>query len=269
MSIDKIAIGCSRAGSLGNPTRPSENIAVWQAAVDAGIRSFDTANIYAQGDSERLLGKLLRANPGTAIEIVSKAGFRHGKKADFVRLAKPFLRPLMRFKSVGGAAQQARANLDNQNFESGYLGHCLDGSLARLGVDKIPGFLLHDPSGDVLAQRDAWEFLADVKARGLVGLVGVSLRDEQALASVLANGCLDILQLPVSSYEKICGTGFEDEIQARGIRLYLRQVLNRDDGFRPNIADALPPLVENPAVHKVILGISRIQNLNSVLEIIR
>jgi aryl-alcohol dehydrogenase-like predicted oxidoreductase len=38
----------------------------WAASVDAGIRLFDTAEVYGRGESERIVGALLAGDPGRA-----------------------------------------------------------------------------------------------------------------------------------------------------------------------------------------------------------
>ncbi|MBI3515465.1 MAG: aldo/keto reductase, partial [Proteobacteria bacterium] len=54
-------MGCSRLGSLlaAAGERGAERAVA--VALDHGIRFFDTADIYGQGDSERLLGRALRS----------------------------------------------------------------------------------------------------------------------------------------------------------------------------------------------------------------
>lgn len=241
---------------------------MWQAAVEAGVRAFDTADIYAQGDSERHLGRLLRANPGRGIEVVTKAGFRHGRKADLVRLLKPVLRPLMRLKGAGEAVRQVRAEIDNQDFSPAFLSANVDGSRARLGLGALPGFILHDPEAAVLQRPEVGAFLRALKSEGRVHRTGVSLKDAAALPAALALDGLDILQMSASAWETVRSEALAQEIRARGIRLYLRQVLNREDGMRRSLKRALRDALDDPAVHSVILGLSRRKNLDTALAIL-
>ena len=50
-----LGLGCSRLGSVNGATG-TEARDLLQAALDQGVRFFDTSNIYAQGDSERYSG---------------------------------------------------------------------------------------------------------------------------------------------------------------------------------------------------------------------
>src|SRR6266446_1635698 len=69
--VSVLGLGCARLGSvMANRTR-RESLSLIAAAVNAGITLFDTADIYAQGESERLLGEALRSIDA---RIVTKAG---------------------------------------------------------------------------------------------------------------------------------------------------------------------------------------------------
>ncbi|MEY9107438.1 hypothetical protein ABH999_003634 [Bradyrhizobium yuanmingense] len=70
--IARIGLGCSRLGSIGaQDSTPPEKLL--QTAAEAGITFYDTADIYAQGDSERHIGKFLRSSSGNLV-ICTKVG---------------------------------------------------------------------------------------------------------------------------------------------------------------------------------------------------
>jgi aryl-alcohol dehydrogenase-like predicted oxidoreductase len=71
--ISRIGFGCGRIGSLGNPASPAQSQRLIELALDLGITLFDTANIYGQGDSERILGRALRGKRDRAF-VVTKVG---------------------------------------------------------------------------------------------------------------------------------------------------------------------------------------------------
>jgi aryl-alcohol dehydrogenase-like predicted oxidoreductase len=48
--------------NFGNPTEKQESIRIIDVAVDAGINLFDCADIYAKGESERILGEAFKRN---------------------------------------------------------------------------------------------------------------------------------------------------------------------------------------------------------------
>src|ERR1700730_14174292 len=69
--VSVLGLGCARLGSLTEPRSRRESLSLIAAAVNAGITLFDTADIYAQGESERILGEALKSIDAC---IVTKAG---------------------------------------------------------------------------------------------------------------------------------------------------------------------------------------------------
>src|SRR3954451_11046139 len=47
----------------------------WDACLDAGVTLFDTAEVYGNGESERIIGKLLRRDPDRADRVVIATKF--------------------------------------------------------------------------------------------------------------------------------------------------------------------------------------------------
>lgn len=112
----------------------------WQASVDAGVTLFDTAEVYGKGESERILGALLAADPARAasVQVATK------------------------FMPVPWRIPMGRA-----------LEHSLRASLDRLGLAAVDLYQLHGPVSlrPHAAMADA---LAHVHGLGLVRAVGVS-----------------------------------------------------------------------------------------------
>jgi len=239
---------------------------MWRRAVDAGCTKFDTANIYAQGDSERALGRLLRDVPSANLRVVTKAGFVHGRKADLVRLVKPILRPVLAFKTASETVHQLRSELDQQDFNPEYLQHCVRGSFRRLGVTSLWGFLLHDPSATVLSSPETRHFLLGLRDSGYFERCGVSLRDQTAMRTALDLGPIDMLQMSLETYEAMRRTDMAREIAERKICITVRQVLNRTNGERRPISEVLAPLLDDPLIESILIGISKEKNLDIILN---
>jgi aryl-alcohol dehydrogenase-like predicted oxidoreductase len=83
-------------------------------AADAGITMLDTANVYAGGASESMIGELIAGNPGR-FAVASKVG--------------------MPSAEAGGAAPLSGAAI----------ARCAEASLRRLGVDTLDVYYLHQP----------------------------------------------------------------------------------------------------------------------------
>jgi aryl-alcohol dehydrogenase-like predicted oxidoreductase len=143
--LSVLGIGCSRVGSISNSVSIGQIEATLDAAVEAGINFFDTANIYGQGDSERALGRLLRRHRGRTF-VVTKVGGRHPRYAGLIRLAKPLLRIVTHSRpKLQGAVVQARTATVVHDFSPADLRPAIDGCRRRLGLDQLDGLLLHSP----------------------------------------------------------------------------------------------------------------------------
>lgn len=119
-----------------------------QAALEAGVTLFDTADIYGPdngepfGAAEALLGRVLAGNPGLRgrMVIATKGGISMGVPYDS---------------------------------SAGYLAAAIDASLARMGVDHVPLWQIHRP--DLMTHpAEIGEALLSAHQAGKIGAVGVS-----------------------------------------------------------------------------------------------
>lgn len=69
--VSLLGLGCGGLGSLARARTRRESLSLIAAALGSGINLFDTADIYAQGESERLLGEALRSADA---RVITKAG---------------------------------------------------------------------------------------------------------------------------------------------------------------------------------------------------
>jgi aryl-alcohol dehydrogenase-like predicted oxidoreductase len=111
-------------------------------ALDAGITAVDTANGYAGGETERILGELLPARRDR-ISLATKAGMPHPDAGEHSPLSPQGLRA------------------------------SVEGSLSRLGVERIDLFYLHQPDR-ACALTDTLATIASLVAEGKIGALGVS-----------------------------------------------------------------------------------------------
>src|SRR3954467_9406753 len=59
VSVSTFCLGAMMFGAWGNPDH-DESIRIIHRALDAGINFLDTADVYAQGESEEIVGKALK-----------------------------------------------------------------------------------------------------------------------------------------------------------------------------------------------------------------
>ncbi|MGH3665121.1 MAG: aldo/keto reductase [Egibacteraceae bacterium] len=128
-----------------------EAIALHRQAFDAGITFFDTADAYREGYGEQVLGKAL-AEVRHQVVIATKFGY------DLET-------------TDGRRGQQERPHATDVASVS----KALDASLARLGVDTIDLWQLHNPRMGHIDDDELFAFLADAKAAGKVRAYGVAL----------------------------------------------------------------------------------------------
>ena len=62
----KISPLCLGTDNFGNPTPALESISIIDRALEAGINLIDTSNSYANGESERIIGRALELNGRTS-----------------------------------------------------------------------------------------------------------------------------------------------------------------------------------------------------------
>ena len=130
-----------------------EALATLHAALDAGITFFDTADVYGDGRSERLIARLRRERK-EPFHVATKAGRR-----------------LPAQTVAGYSAENLRAFVDR--------------SLANLEVERIDLLQLHCPPTEVYYRPEVFGFLDDLVAAGKLRHYGVSVEKvEEALKAI-------------------------------------------------------------------------------------
>ena len=76
MKVSAISFGAWAIGGTWGPVDDEESMRALHAAVDAGINFVDTADVYGDGRSERLVARLRRERKGETIFVATKAGRR-------------------------------------------------------------------------------------------------------------------------------------------------------------------------------------------------
>tara|TARA_B100001123_G_C15331522_1_gene1031349 strand:- start:969 stop:1973 length:1005 start_codon:yes stop_codon:yes gene_type:complete len=130
--------------NFANPTSLKESIQIIDSAIDAGINFIDTANTYAKGESERIIGKAFKDNGHRSeVLIATKAHYRVGEGPN-----------------------------DEGNSRLHIIKACED-SLKRLQTDYIDLYQLHRPSFDIPLDETLGA-LSDLVTQGKVRYIGSS-----------------------------------------------------------------------------------------------
>jgi aryl-alcohol dehydrogenase-like predicted oxidoreductase len=152
LSVSVAGIGCN---NFGRRLDAAETAAVVDAALDAGINFFDTANMYGHGRSEEYLGRALGGRRASVI-VATKFGSE------------------MPGQPKGASPALIRA--------------AVEASLKRLGTDYIDLYQLHEPDvtvpiGETLGALDELVKQGKVREIGCSNFDGIMLLEANAAAS--------------------------------------------------------------------------------------
>ena len=178
--VSRIVLGCGNFGGIGSSPAffgkgesREQAFALMDAAWEAGITTFDTADAYGGGRSETFVGEWLRGKD---------ASVRDG----LVLTTKTF-NPMSEGADHGLAPARIRRQLDS--------------SLERLGVERVDLFLTHDWDPDVPVAETAGA-LDELVAAGKIGAYGLSNVDGLQLRDALVAGRFAWVQNSYSLLER-------------------------------------------------------------------
>ena len=72
--VSIISLGTWQLGADWGEVRPDDALAVLEAAAQAGVTMFDTADVYGDGRSEQCIAEFLAAHPGLDTFVATKTG---------------------------------------------------------------------------------------------------------------------------------------------------------------------------------------------------
>ncbi|MET8995550.1 aldo/keto reductase [Amycolatopsis sp. NPDC004169] len=141
LQVSVFTLGTMMFGPYGNPDADA-CVRIVHRGLDHGITTIDTADVYGDGESERILGKALR-----------------GRRDDVVLATKG--------NGPMGPGPNRRGN------SRGWIVSAVEGSLRRLGVDHLDLYQLHhpEPGTDIEEPLSA---LTDLQRAGKVRVIGHS-----------------------------------------------------------------------------------------------
>ena len=152
--ISTVSFGAWAVGGTWGPVDDSESMAALHRALERGVNFFDTADVYGDGHSERLIARLRREHKGHEFYVTTKAGRRLDKQ------------------TVEG---YSRENLTA----------FIERSLKNLEVETIDLLQLHCPPQDLYYRPEVFGILDDLVKEGKLRFYGVSVeRVEEALKAI-------------------------------------------------------------------------------------
>lgn len=184
VEVSRIGFGCARLFG-GSESRSSARLV--ETALECGIRHFDTAPSYGNGESEAILGAVLRGVPG--ITVATKVGIPRPTGAPVpwrARWYRRYLRPalarvpkLKRLMLTLSATRQKAASpadaiaVPQRRIEPASLIRELEISLSLLDRSAIDLYLIHEPNQFVI-DEDLRAAVESIRQKGLIQAFGLA-----------------------------------------------------------------------------------------------
>jgi len=171
MKISALGFGCGAVGGIMVRGDPADQERVVARAIEVGVNYFDTAVLYGDGVSEKNLGRVLRKLKPANVIVGTKVRV---PPSEFGRIAEA-------------------------------IAASLEGSLARLQLDQVDIFHLHNPitvssGGSALSVRQVLDQVVPaferLRKQGKIRFLGISaVGDTAALQQVIDAGAFDSAQI--------------------------------------------------------------------------
>ncbi|MFJ8436793.1 aldo/keto reductase [Kitasatospora sp. NPDC094019] len=160
-SVGVVGLGTWQLGADWGDVREEDALAVLDASVEAGVTLFDTADVYGDGRSERLIGRYLKGRPDAEVFVATKFGRRVEQRPEHYNLA---------------------------NFRA-----WSDRSRSNLGVDRLDLVQLHCPPTPVYSSDEVYDALDTLVAERRIAAYGVSVETcAEALTAIARPGVASV-----------------------------------------------------------------------------
>jgi aryl-alcohol dehydrogenase-like predicted oxidoreductase len=267
ITTSTLALGCARIGSALTPLSRRECVALIEAAFALGVRHFDTASIYGQGDSERYLGEALHQHRDRVC-LSSKAGqlLSTGQA-----LMANFKGPVRWLASRRGELHQQVADRRAQGvarcFEPDHIERSLRDSLKRLRTDHLDIFYLHSPDEEVLEDAALMERIERLQGQGLFRAFGVSCDDIGVAWKAADHPLVQVLQFAFD--EDAGGPALLHHLQRRGKLAVLRGFMQphpADRAPHEALSERIGRTLQLPALGGLIVGTTNLRHLRENVD---
>ncbi|WP_432922747.1 aldo/keto reductase [Microbispora sp. CA-135349] len=164
--VGVVGLGAWQLGADWGEVSEADALATLNAAVDAGTTFIDTADVYGDGRSEKIIGKLLKERSG--LTVATKMGRR---------------------------VQQTPEVYTLDNFRA-----WTDRSRANLGVDTLDLVQLHCPPSAVFDTDEVFDALDTLVAEGRIAAYGVSVETVAEALTAIARPGVATVQIILNAF---------------------------------------------------------------------
>ncbi len=154
LKVSELSLGTWQVGGKWGSGFDEKNAeTIINAAIDKGINFIDTADVYENRESERVVGKIIRSRK-EQVYMATKCG----------RFIDPHT---------------------NEGYQPAVLREYVEQSLKNSGLDRIDLIQLHCPPTEVYYRQEIFEEFEKLKNEGKIGYLGVSVEKvEEALKAI-------------------------------------------------------------------------------------
>lgn len=243
----QLGVAYGIANKQGKPDE-SKSHALLQRSEELGIRSFDTAAGY--GDSEVVLGHYFKDKANADRLIVTKFKLQPDIESNEVVLEKA-------------------------------LREQLEQSLDRLGLPKIPIYLMHSPEDLHRHGKHLAKIMLRLVNENLIGIAGVSVYHGNDLDVMLQHDVFKATQIPINIFDqRLIRSGHLQRLKAADITVFARSVFLQGlffmdpDQLPPNLAQAAPflrslhELAEQEGMSIAQMALSFVRDLPEITSLV-
>jgi aryl-alcohol dehydrogenase-like predicted oxidoreductase len=190
-TVSDIGFGAWQIGGSWGEVSEADGRAALNAALDAGMTFIDTADVYGDGRSEKIIADVLKTRGGDRPMVASKAGRR--------------LNPHV-------ADGYTKANIEA----------FIDRSLKNLEIDSLDLVQLHCPPTEVYYRPEMFEGLEEIRKAGKIKHYGVSVEKvEEALKAIEYPGVVSV-QIIFNMFRQRAAGLFFQEAKRRNVAVIAR-----------------------------------------------
>ena len=166
--VSVVGLGTWQLGGDWGDVSDEDSRAVLEAALEAGVTFYDTADVYGDGRSEQAIGAFLRDHQDAGITVATKMGRR---------------------------VEQVPENYVLANFRE-----WTDRSRRNLGVDTLDLVQLHCPPTAVYSTQEVYDALDTLVAEGVMASYGVSVETTAEALEALEHPGVASIQIILNAF---------------------------------------------------------------------